>query len=32
MVMSIMTLLHDSVPCARNIFRMRQNFKQALEA
>jgi hypothetical protein len=31
MVMSIMVLLHNNIPCAKNIFRMRQNFRQTFE-
>lgn len=31
MVMSIMVLLHNNVPCAQNIFRMRQNFRQTFD-
>lgn len=29
--MSIMVLLHNNIPCAKNIFRMRQNFRQTFE-
>lgn len=31
MVMSMMVLLHNNIPCAKNIFRMRENFRQTLE-
>lgn len=31
MVMSIMVLLHNNIPCAKNVFRMRENFWKTYE-